>query len=115
MVVLTFKKTSITSGFTRMDAVFTFGGGLLLVVVFSAWLMDAGERTRAFICARHLSSIGHAFLEYAHDHNGALPPAVLDSGEGGSTSWDVEIAPYKTSPGQIGLTFWPPRSEPIGH
>ncbi len=25
------------------------------------------------------------------------------------------LAPYKTSPGQIGLTFWPPRSEPIGH
>ena len=25
------------------------------------------------------------------------------------------LAPYKTSTGQIGLTFWPPRPEPIRH
>ena len=94
MVVLTFKKTSITSGFTRLDAVITFGGGLLLVLALSAWLMNAGERARTFICARHLCAMGRAFSEYAHDHNGALPPAVLDAGVGDSTSWDVEIAPY---------------------
>lgn len=94
MVVLALKKYSVTSGFSRMDAVFALGGGFLLVLAFSAWLMNAGERARTFICARHLDAMGRAFSEYAHDHNGALPPAVLDAGEGDSTSWDVEIAPY---------------------
>jgi len=64
---------------------------LFLVVIASVCM--AGEKRRIWVCASHLKTLGQAFVDYAHDHNDELPPAVLES-RTVITSWDIEIAPY---------------------
>jgi prepilin-type processing-associated H-X9-DG protein len=93
-------------GFTPADALMLVGVLFLLAVLVWAGNLVAGEQRRIFLCAHHMKLLGHAFSDYAHDHDNTLPPAVLDDGTE-KTSWDTEIAPYlepglakENSPGQ---------------
>ena len=80
-------------GITRTDAITLVGVVLLMVALMLVKIVGAGEKYRIFVCAHHMKKLGKAFAEYARDHNGALPPAVIDDGTN-STSWDKEIAVY---------------------
>lgn len=66
---------------------------LLLALVAWAAVWVGGEKRRTWVCAHHMKTLGQAFAEYAQDHSGALPPAVLDNGKN-NTSWDSEIVVY---------------------
>jgi prepilin-type processing-associated H-X9-DG protein len=50
-----------------------------------------GERGRIARCARNLAVLGQAMHGSAHDHNGGLPPAGMETPE---TTWDIELVPY---------------------
>ena len=82
-----------SGGFTRTDAITLVGVVLLIAALVWVRFAGAGEKYRIFLCAHHMKKLGRAFAEYTQDHDGALPPAVVDDGTS-STSWDKEIAVY---------------------
>jgi len=90
------RKRRFGSGFTRTDAITLVGVVLLVGALVWVGILVAGEKRRIWICAHHLKTLGRAFTDYAQDHNGALPPAVVDDGKN-NTSWDKEIAVYLQS------------------
>jgi prepilin-type processing-associated H-X9-DG protein len=80
-------------GFTRTDLNVVLGVILLLGVL--VWAVMAGSKATRQIygCASHQKTLGQAFIQYSHDHEEALPPAVI-ADQPLTTSWDREIAPY---------------------
>lgn len=82
-----------SAGFGRTDMIFTVGTVVVVGALLIAGIWLGGEQRRIFVCARHMKILGQAFEQYAHDHDDALPPAVLDE-NGVGTSWDSVIAPY---------------------
>ncbi len=91
--MILFKHRHGPGGFTRADAMASVFGVLLLGAVAWAGMALAGEKRRVWVCAHHLALLGRAFAGYAHDHDDALPPAVVEDGTN-ITSWDREIAIY---------------------
>ncbi len=90
---IAWKKAGVTAAFTRTDLFVTVGVVCLLGMLVWAGIAVAGEKRRIFFCASHLKTLGRTFAEYAHEHQDALPPAVVSDGTN-STSWDREIAAY---------------------
>jgi len=96
-VGLGIKKLKIQScsirAFTRIDASFVVFAVLLLAAVGWVGIGAGRNEWQSSVCARHLTTLGQAFLAYAHDHDGALPPAMYDDGHTSNT-WDTVIAGY---------------------
>jgi prepilin-type processing-associated H-X9-DG protein len=80
-------------GFARKDLLVSIAVVFALGVLAWAGILLAGEQRRIWTCAHRMKTLGSAFMEYASDHKGLLPPAVLEDGQR-SVSWDREIAVY---------------------
>lgn len=76
-----------------MDVITLAGVVVLLGALVWAGILIGGEQRRIWVCTHRIKTLGRAFAEYARDHQGALPPAVVDDGQK-KISWDWEIAAY---------------------
>ncbi|MDP0496327.1 MAG: prepilin-type N-terminal cleavage/methylation domain-containing protein [Verrucomicrobiota bacterium JB024] len=74
-------------GFSLIELLVSIAVIAVLMVIIIAVSGQVVESARSSKCAGNLRQIGTAFLLYANDHNGYLPPQVGGQPEGGSTWW----------------------------